>query len=41
MNQSFKNALTFLTFFCLIVGAFAQEKTITGTVSDKAGQLPG
>jgi TonB-linked SusC/RagA family outer membrane protein len=42
MNQSFKNVLTFLTFFCLIIGATnAQEKIITGVVSDEAGPLPG
>lgn len=41
MNQSFKNALTFLAFFCLILGVKAQERVITGVVSDEAGQLPG
>ncbi|CAM1347690.1 SusC/RagA family TonB-linked outer membrane protein [Tenacibaculum halocynthiae] len=41
MKQSFKKALTFLAFFCFIVSVSAQQRTITGTVSDEAGQLPG
>ncbi|MCF2875378.1 MULTISPECIES: SusC/RagA family TonB-linked outer membrane protein [unclassified Tenacibaculum] len=28
-------------FFCAIVSATAQQKTITGTVSDSSGELPG
>lgn len=41
MKQSFKSVLTFLMFFCAIVSATAQQKTITGTVSDSSGELPG
>ena len=41
MKQSFKSVLTFLMFFCAIVSATAQQKTIAGTVSDSNGELPG
>lgn len=41
MKQSFKKALTFLALFCFVVSVSAQQRTITGTVSDEAGQLPG
>ena len=42
MKQSFKNVIAFLSFFCIIViNTYAQDKTITGTVKDNSGELPG
>lgn len=41
MKQSFKKALMFLMFYCLVFSAVAQQQTITGTVSHDEEQLPG
>ncbi|MCD8440210.1 hypothetical protein G1K82_08680 [Tenacibaculum finnmarkense] len=41
MNPRYKNVLCILFFLGFLVNVSAQQKMITGTVSDSAGPLPG
>ncbi|MCD8414496.1 carboxypeptidase-like regulatory domain-containing protein [Tenacibaculum dicentrarchi] len=41
MNPRYKNVLCILFFLGFLVNVTAQQKMITGTVSDSAGPLPG
>jgi len=41
MKQGYKSVIMLLLFFSSIVGLQAQEKTVSGTVTDGSGPLPG
>ena len=41
MKHGYKSVITFLLFFSSIIGLQAQEKTVSGSVTDSSGLLPG
>ncbi len=41
MKHGYKSVITLLLVFCSVIGLNAQEKTVSGSVTDSSGPLPG